>query len=735
MLVAILIFILEICPFNAMAQSQVNRPMVGLVLSGGGACGLAHVGILKVMEEAGLRPDLITGVSMGSLIGSLYSIGYTSDSLKELIDHTDWDLLLQNRIPENDIVFPEKRHFNNSIISLPVSFSKVKLPTALINSQQIDKMLSFYLWPAADISDFSKLPIPFQCLATDLETCKKVVLKSGYLPDAIRASIAVPSFFEPFRIDSLLLIDGGLLCNFPVSEVKDMGAGIIIGSYTGAFLHKEKDLKSAIDILAQIGFFTSYYDYIEQKKLTDLTIVPPLKDISSTNFNHPDSMIEIGYRAALPYKDYFHRLADSLDRLGPGPAAKTLLGTKYYSFDKIEIHANRIYTEKQILGILNIKPGEKIDQFRLSRQIDMIYSRSWFDRIKYHFINRNDSMILSLDCFEKPRSTVYGSVHYDLDLKFGVVAGLTARNLLTKRSIVNIDSYVGQYYRINADYLQYLDRQEQSAISANIYADNTMIPLLEIENELGRYLSRYFSAGVSVSRRFGLNHLLRLSGYYDIKNLLPSFSYSTGLKRLQLNYLSTTMEYSINTLDHKYFPDKGLVMNLSTTMSKLHKGLMKTDSNEVSYQENINDGVSFKPFYSVRRITFSISGNLLYISDSDSISEKNNYYMLGGLYPLNRYSIPMTGFRGNEFPVRKIAGMGLEVDIEIIKNFHLNLNADVFGVRLAKGEAITLFTGLGFGAGYMTVIGPINAGLMYGHNNQIDYLNGVKSYLSIGYNF
>src|SRR5450759_895470 len=209
---------------NINAQEVHKRPTIGLVLSGGGAHGIAHIGVLKVMEEAGLRPDYITGVSMGSIIGGLYSLGYTADSLQKILKNLNWKIMLTNKIPENKVIFLEKCHFSNSAVSLPLTLRKVVLPSGLINGQQVENTLSFYAWPAADICDFSKLPIPFLCIGTDIITYKKIDLKTGYLPDAIRASFSVPSIFTPLKIDTLLLLDGGLIRNFAASEVRDMGA-------------------------------------------------------------------------------------------------------------------------------------------------------------------------------------------------------------------------------------------------------------------------------------------------------------------------------------------------------------------------------------------------------------------------------------------------------------------------------------------------------------------------------
>ncbi|HQG63193.1 MAG TPA: patatin-like phospholipase family protein, partial [Bacteroidales bacterium] len=140
----LLICLLFAVSFGSSAQVPERRPSLGLVLSGGSALGIAHIGVLKVMEEAGLRPDYITGTSMGSIIGGFYALGYSADSLLKICKAVNWDLILSNKVPQNRIIYPEKKHFNNSIISLPVSFEKFKLPSGMISGQQIENYLSFY---------------------------------------------------------------------------------------------------------------------------------------------------------------------------------------------------------------------------------------------------------------------------------------------------------------------------------------------------------------------------------------------------------------------------------------------------------------------------------------------------------------------------------------------------------------------------------------------------------------
>ena len=419
------------------SQEINRRPTVGLVLSGGGAHGIAHLGVLKVMEEAGLRPDYITGVSMGAILGGLYSLGYSADSLYKLLKLVNWNTILSNKIPEYKVIFIEKAHFYHSIISLPLSSKKVKLPSGLMNGQQFENTLSFYTWPGADINDFSKLPIPFMCLATDIITFKKVDLKTGSLADALRASSAVPSIFTPLKIDTLLLLDGGLVRNFAASEIKEMGADIVIGSYTGFHPLSEDELQSVSGIAKQIGLIRGLDDFEKQKSLANVLIKPETAGFPINEFDNVDSLFHKGYEAALPYKEYFRKLADSLNLIGAQKPIENIFNKKNYTFDKIEINGNTIYPDFQILGVLDIEPGEKVDKYLLRDRIDLLYGKAWFEKVKYRIVPRNDSLILAIDCIEKPRAMFYGSVHYDNSLLTGLILELSVKNLLIQRSVIN----------------------------------------------------------------------------------------------------------------------------------------------------------------------------------------------------------------------------------------------------------------------------------------------------------
>ena len=744
LLVSVITILLSI---KVSGQEPVKRPTVGLVLSGGGAHGIAHLGVLKVMEDAGLRPDYITGVSMGSIVGGIYALGYSADSLYNLFLKMNWDELISNKIPENKVIFYEKYNLYNSIVSLPVTSKKVLLPSGLINGQLIENSLSFYAWPAADINDFSKLPIPFMCLGTDIVNYKKADLKTGYLPDAIRASFSVPSIFTPLKIDTMLLLDGGLIRNFAASEAREMGADILIGSYVGFQANSEEDLQSVSGIIKQIALFRSLEDFRQEKKLIDLLITPDVKEFPIAGFGNVEKLVQKGYEAALPYKAYFGKLADSLNRIEPQKPIKNILDKKGYSFDRIEINGNKSYSDQQILGLLDISPGEIVDKYMLTDRIELLYGEFLFDKVKYRVVPHNDSLILAIDCIEKPQAMLYGSVHYDNAIYSGLKIGFSVKNLVTERSAININTYIGQYFRVDFRANQYVGRNQKFAFSFNFLTENTLIPMLALYRQNGAVVSRNFTQSLSVGRRIGLNNMMNLFINYENLNLLTRYDSYNNLKKLIYNYITEGWSFQANTLNSKHFPDKGLLFNTLISTSRLYSGSIEKNS-ELHVKRNNNHGeFLFDRFYTIsahlkkyfslsEKAAFDIGGDLLFITRTDSASARNNFYLLGGISQSNSHSIPAIGYKANEIPVKTAAGVSGGFDFEFYRDIHLELMANVFALEEVGGEKeFSLISGFGGGLGYISAIGPIRLGLMYGSYSNPEFFRKIKGYLSIGFNF
>lgn len=728
-------------------QAVYARPKLGLALSGGGALGMAHVGVLKVMEEAGLRPDYITGVSMGSIVGAFYSLGYSADTMQVLFRTADWGLILSNNVPENKVIFTEKKYFNNSILALPVLSKKVKLPSGLINGQQIEKALSHYSWAAADINDFSKLPIPFLCIGTDLVSTDKVVLRTGYLADAIRASMAVPSVFTPIKIDTAVLIDGGFVRNIAVSELREMGADIVIGSYTGFHRYNEQELQSVTGVLKQLSFFNSINDYARQKKLIDILIEPDVKDFSSTVFTNSDSIINRGYVAALPFRDKFRRLADSLNRLGPQKPAVSILNKKAFKFDMIEVTGNELIPDDQILGVLDIMPGQNVTSEMLDERIDLLYGRSWFEKVKYRVVPGNDSLKLVIECQEKPQAMLYGSIHYDNNLTAGILLNMSVKNLLFSRSMLDIDALIGKYYRFRINSTQFIDRNQISGLTTSFSTDNSMIPVMKLQGKTGEFTMRTNTGGISLNKRSGLNHFMSLSLNLENTSFSPDFITEELLKRITFNSISAGFQNQYNTLDTKHFPNSGTVFQLSLNVSKLQKAKTIRENFKNEFTADRPGDFRFSPLWSAglnirqyassgRKVTFTIGADAMLTYTADSVISPHNYYFAGGYEsPLSK-SIPLTGFHPGELQVSQYAGIRFDTDWEIHRDIHVGLlTAFALAKEPSSLEDYTVLGGYGVSLGYMSVIGPSRIGIMHGFSSTDRYFSGLKGFISIGFNF
>ena len=206
---SILVLALFLLPCLIKAQTgETKRPKIGYVLSGGGAKGMAHVGVLKVLEEVGLEPDFITGTSMGSIMGGLYSIGYSADEIGEIIETVDWGTVLTNEIPSDQVLMRRKHEYQRFILTLPVYKGKPELPAGLIEGQKLSELFSELSWRQAGVDDFSEFPYPFSCIGTDILQGKKVEMNTGDLSSAMRASMAIPSVFTAVVRDSThILVD------------------------------------------------------------------------------------------------------------------------------------------------------------------------------------------------------------------------------------------------------------------------------------------------------------------------------------------------------------------------------------------------------------------------------------------------------------------------------------------------------------------------------------------------
>ncbi|VAW23581.1 putative patatin-like phospholipase, partial [hydrothermal vent metagenome] len=281
----IAVLILSISFVYSQKNKEQKDLKVGLVLSGGGAKGFAHVAVIKVLEEAGIRVDYVGGTSMGAIIGALYASGYNGNQLDSIIKSINFENILLDDLPRKSKPFYEKESGEKYALSLPIKNKKVGIPRALSEGQSVLNLLTKLTQHVNNISDFNELPIPFLCIATNLETGEQEVLTKGFLPEAVMASGSFPTLLAPVEISGKLLTDGGIVNNFPVDEVRAMGADIIIGVDIQSGLETKEELDSAIKILNQIVGFQIHQANKSKHDNVDVLIKPKVKEFSVVSFD------------------------------------------------------------------------------------------------------------------------------------------------------------------------------------------------------------------------------------------------------------------------------------------------------------------------------------------------------------------------------------------------------------------------------------------------------------------
>ncbi|MDH3323455.1 MAG: patatin-like phospholipase family protein, partial [Flavobacteriaceae bacterium] len=433
---------------------QNNDVKVGLVLSGGGAKGFAHVGVLKIMEEAGVRVDYIAGTSMGSIIGALYASGYNANELDSILKANDFSALLQDKLPRGASSFYQKENSGKYAISLPVNKWKVGLPSAISKGQNVFNLLSQLTEHVHEIEDFSKLPIPFFCIATDLETGEEVVLDHGFLPEAIRASGSFPGLLAPVKIDGKLLIDGGLVDNYPIEKLKEKGeVDYIIGVDVQGELLQEDGLDNVPIILMQIAGFQMYKNIDEKIKMTDLYLKPDIKRYHDFSFEDESDIVQKGVEIS---KEHFAELKEIASKQSNKKFHNTINTFDVKSeliIKEIEITGNKHYTDSYCIEKLKITKGEPISHDKFVKGINALTATGNFENILYRFVKVEGGLKVEFELIENEVSSfLQFGAHYDDLYKTGILINFTKKHPFLKNDFLSADFVFGDNLRYHIDY-------------------------------------------------------------------------------------------------------------------------------------------------------------------------------------------------------------------------------------------------------------------------------------------
>lgn len=440
----LLLFII-LCGFlgNAREYSPPTKtPKIGLSLSGGGAKGFAHIGVLKVLDSLGVKIDHISGTSMGAIVGGLYASGYSGKEIEKIMYETDFYALLANQKPRKEISFFDKTT-DKYLIALPIQKRKIALPSSISTGQNTFYILKELFKNVSSVQHFSDLPIPFMCVATNLETGEPKIFEEGDLVKSIMASAAFPSLLDPVKIGDAVYVDGAMSINYPSQPLKEKGVDIVIGVNLSTGLSNKEQITNIVDILNQIVDFGIQKSTKKQLSSTDISIHPNLQGMKVTSFDEKRKILSIGYNEALKYTE----LLDNLPKRKPSDIAKVPTNPIYsnlYKIDSLSVNQNFTYNQDYIQGKMGLKVPS-VQTFRsINKMVDKLYATNNFSLINYDILHENGKNILKLSTTEIDNQYMLKfGLHYDEIFKTGLLMNTTIKRFLLKNSILSLDIIVG----------------------------------------------------------------------------------------------------------------------------------------------------------------------------------------------------------------------------------------------------------------------------------------------------
>ncbi len=695
---------------DTIPKKEVARPKIGLVLSGGGAKGFAHIGVLKEIEKAGIQIDYIGGTSMGAIIGGLYASGYNAQQLDSIFKNTNFDELVKDYVPRSNKSFYEKRNDEIYVLTLPFQNFKISIPKALSKGMYTYNLISKLTYKSSATEDFNQLKIPFVCITTNLETGKEKVLRNGSLPLALTASSSFPSLFAPVIIKDSIYIDGGVSNNYPIEEVKKMGADIIIGVDVQDGLKNRHEINGAIGILTQISNFQMIDNMNGKRKETSIYINPDTEGYSVVSFDDGAQIIQKGEEAAQKVKEELQKLGTNYVK----PFQKIEKNDSIY-INNINVIGNENYTQSYVIGKVRIKPKHKIRYSDLQIGINNLDATQNFNVINYNLVTTDQGNDLIVNVRENKIKTYFkAGIHYDDLFKTSVLVNLTQKKFLFNNDAFSFDFIVGDNLRYNLDY--YIDNgfhwsfglkstlnQFKKTIQPNFDNQQIINPLglnrinidyLDVTNQIyiQTFFAQKFLAGTGIEHK-----------YIDV------FSNSIQTNAMHFdksNYLSVIGFLKYDSFNNKYFPKRGWYFF----------GEAQTYLSSSNYNQNFIPFTTFKADAAIVKTIFKkiaikmqTEGGFLVGTESNSVFD----FFLGGygFTKINNIK-PFYGYDYFDLAGNSYVKASVSLDYEILKKNHLNITANYTNIgnnifNSKEWISSPKYSGYALGYGIETLLGPV----------------------------
>ncbi len=757
-ILTILVFI-----FSQQLSAQEGKPKVALVLSGGGAKGIAHIPLLQALDSLGIVPDLVIGTSMGGVVGGFYAVGYSGDSIKEIALAVNWSELLGGDISLDDVSMEEKSEFKRHLVDFDIVEGKPKVNSGLLKDQKLREFISSHTYPVVSVKDFDELPIPYRAMTTDIIHGEEVLLDEGSLALAMRATMSIPAIFEPVPYNNTLLVDGGVMNNFPVDVAKKMGYDFIIGSDVGGGLQEKDKLTSMSAQLVQATMLTSNLKNPSNRANCDILIDHmPYLTYSTGDFTKAPYIYQEGKIAtnlqlnalaelAAKLKNYQQREHDI-----PDVKDEIILDTIIYN-DISEANLDLVKARS------NLQTGKKYSSKEIINRIDRAMGTTLFNQITFYGSVNDGKKELHLTGHERSMSIIKGSLHFDSYRGVGLMANYTGRNLIGKSSRILVTLDIAEQPRFRVQYQKQFGSDktwwwrsevlgeflEQKFFYKGEVADQWKSNYFQFDNQFNKNLNSLHSyAGIGIS--------------YEYSSLAPKNNTEINDNLID-NYLFSNLEidahYVYSKMDKVYYPSKGTYIRVGVARSLIHDlGVLFADE-EFNDIKGSTNGFTKAMFDFERRWAFTdkITGilgvNAAFIFEDKLESDDwwfSDYgyaaqYSLGGTVTAPRKgSYVFPGLHEDEIFVNQMMRINAAVQINPFSKFYFIPHVNIATVGFSEfdkyienafspvgdwsdGVEASSIVSAGINVGYHSFLGPLNFDISY-----VNDINKVRVFFSVG---
>jgi NTE family protein len=566
------------------ASREDERPRIGLALSGGGARGGAHIGVLRALEELRVPIDYIAGTSIGAIVGGFYAAGHSTDDLEELVRTIDWDTAFLNITPRQLRSFRRKRDDDSFLVRQRPGLNRgeIELPLGLVQGQTIDLIIAQYTLSASTVDDFDELRVPFRAVAADIATGEAVVLEEGSLARAIRASMALPAALPPVEIDNQLLVDGGIAMNLPVEIARELGADIVIAVDISAALREREELRSVLDVTSQLTNLLTREGVERQRELLvgeDVLLQPEFgPDLTSVDFELMPNAIDYGYAIAMENRESLERYS-----LPPDEYAEYRRrldepmtdGLPIIDFVRLD-NKSRIADSVLLTRMRDVVVGEQLSLDTIERAVGQAYGLELFQNVRYQVVSDGDETGLEIEVVPRSWGPNYLQLGMafnssgDVDATFGLAASYLRTAVNDKGGEWRATFVVGDEPAFTLDIYQPFGPAALFFVEPvvdfrrtqfNLFADDQLVSEAKlreamVEVSFGRELLNWGEARAGLRRIEGETKL-----HVGDPTHVPAADYSHG---------EFFARFSVDTLDNIAFPREGLLTSVEWIGSSRH---------------------------------------------------------------------------------------------------------------------------------------------------------------------